>query len=414
MRCLWLTWIDPAPEHDGQRIYSGRLIDAVTAAGARLDILCFSNGVTERPRQRDQGARWHLVPHEERPGWRSVFSRLPNLAYRCDTRGARRALGRLLEESWDVVVFEGLSAGWALDAVKRRYPRAERRPRLIHISHNHEETTRRLVARNFSGNPLKAALLRVDAQKAAHLEQRMIETVDLVTAITADDAGLYRRRNLRKPIQILSPGYGGKKVPARRIDNSVPRRALLVGSFEWLAKQMNLREFVAVADPIFAAAGCELRIVGNGEETFFQSLRPSLKATEIVGPVDDIAPYFDEARIAVIPERSGGGFKLKLLDYVFNRLPIAALDNAIAGVPLISGESILTFADHEALARGMVQAMDDFEFLNRVQNRAFAACEHAFDWSLRGQSLVAAMTATPTDKQDERPKLELAVAAVRS
>lgn len=414
MRCLWLTWIDPAPEHDGQRIYSGRLIDAVTAAGARLDILCFSNGVTARPRQRERGARWHLVPHEERPGWRSVFSRLPNLAYRCDTRRARRALDGLLEENWDVVLFEGLSAGWALDTVRRRYARAERRPRFIHISHNHEETTRRLVARNFSGNPLKAALLRVDARKAAHLERQMIEAVDLVTAITADDAGLYRKHNLRKPVEILSPGYGGKKVPARRIDASVPRRALLVGSFEWLAKQMNLREFVAVADPIFAAANCELRIVGNGEESFFQSLRPSLRATEIVGPVDDIVPYFDEARIAVIPERSGGGFKLKLLDYVFNRLPIAALDNSIAGVPLVSGESILTFADHETLARGMVRAMDDLDFLNLVQNRAFAACEHAFDWSLRGEHLVAAITAASAGKPGERPKLEFAVAAVRS
>ena len=44
-------------------------------------------------------------------------------------------------------------------------------------------------------------------------------------------------------------------------------------------------------------------------------------ATQFTGTVPDVTRYMDEARIAIVPERNGGGFKLKVLEYVFNRIP---------------------------------------------------------------------------------------------
>ncbi len=392
MHCLWLTWIDPAPEHDGQRIYSGRMIDAVAARGVKIDILCFhSESVRERGQSEDP-VRWWLVPRDERPGWWSVFSRLPNLSHRCDTLAMRRGFRDLLERRvWDTIVMDGLSTGWALDIIDAYFGDGPDRPRLIYISHNHEETTRALVADNFTGNPLMAAALKIDARKATLLEHRMMDSVDVISAVTPEDAERFSARVPQKPVFVLSPGYGGRRVPSRRIGPHVPRRALLVGSFEWLAKQMNLTEFLSAADPIFAEAGAEIQVVGNGERGFFDRLRPQLKGTEIVGPVDDIRPYLDNARVAILPERSGGGFKVKMLDYVFNRIPVAALENSFAGVPLTSKKNVLTFNSHEALARGVVEIIDNFDLLNGLQQDAYDACADEFDWSQRGETLVAMM-----------------------
>jgi hypothetical protein len=397
MRCLWLTWIDPSPEHDGQRIYSGRLIDAVAEAGAHVDVLCFESDQSLRHdggTETDTTVRWALVPQEARPAWRSFFSPLPHVAHRSGTRAMKKRLAALLRERrWDNIVMDGLYTGWALPVIKACLQTQTHKSRLIYISHNHEETTRTLVAHNYRGNLLiNAALLR-DAHKASQLERRMVDRADIITAITHEDARQYGARRPEKPILVLPPGYAGRRLKARQIGPDLPRRALLVGSFEWLAKQMNLREFLAVADPIFAAAGVVLQVVGNGEEAFFDSLRPDLKSTEIVGPVDDITPYLDQARIAIIPERSGGGFKLKVLDYIFNRLPVAALEHSIAGLPLTRGEGVLTFPHYHDLATGVVEAMDDFNLLNNIQEQAFLACTNAFDWSMRGQHLMSALVA---------------------
>jgi glycosyltransferase involved in cell wall biosynthesis len=306
----------------------------------------------------------------------------------------RQGLAALLKEHhWDAIVLDGLYAGWALGAIGAHYERASNRPCLIYVSHNHEETTRMSVARNYAGNFIFRTALRQDAWKVARLERRMADQADVVTAITQEDAALFLARQPRKKTIVLPPGYGDRRLASRRIDAATPRRALLVGSFEWLAKQMNLKEFLAIADPLFAAAGLRMQIVGNGEEAFFDSLRRDVVATDIAGPVADVHPYLDQARIAIVPERSGGGFKLKLLEYVFNRVPIAALGNSIAGVPLEPRESVLTFSSYQALAAGVVAAMDDLELLNQLQEQAFLACKDEFDWLQRGEALRAAMGA---------------------
>lgn len=400
MRCLWLTWIDPSPEHDGQRIYSGRLIDAVSQVGAHVDVLCFEHDAsTRRNGGTDAGdaVRWWLVPQEARPAWCSFFSHLPHVAHRSGTRTMKQRMVTLLRERrWDCIIMDGLYTGWALPLIKD-YQQDQTRPsRLIYISHNHEETTRSLIARNYHGNMLISAALLRDAHKAAQLERRMVDHADIVTAVTHEDASQFNARRPDKSVLVLSPGYAGRRLPMRQITEAVPRRALLVGSFEWLAKQMNLTEFLAVADPIFAAAGMELQIVGNGGQAFFDSLRPTLKSTEIIGPVDDVEPYLDQARIAVIPERSGGGFKLKVLEYIFNRLPVAALEQSIAGLPLTPDKNVLTFRHYQDLALGVVNVMDDFALLNQIQNGAFSVCANAFDWPMRGQHLMSALTAETT------------------
>jgi len=402
MHCLWITWIDPLPEHDGQRIYSGRLIDALAAAGARVDVLCAGHDASPRHDGcMEDGVRWRLVPEERHRPWRSVLSPLPHIAYRPATRAMRERLDQLLgERNWDRVIFDGLSAGWALEPCLAHYGTQCRRPRLVHVSHNHEESTRAAVARNYSGNPLGKLIIQHDAEKAATLERRLADRVNLVTAITPEDAAKFATRSRRTPVTVLQPGYAARKVAHRRIDATTPRRIVLVGSFDWVAKQMNLREFLAVAAPLFAENGTELQVVGGGDAAFLAEMRKTHPATDITGRVPDISAYFDGARIAIVPERSGGGFKLKVLDYVFNRVPVAALRGAVAGMPLKPGKDMLLFGNYRELAQGVLNVIDDFDLLNALQDNAYAACAEAFDWRKRGQALFSAIAALESVRDD--------------
>lgn len=164
---------------------------------------------------------------------------------------------------------------------------------------------------------------------------------------------------------------------------------------------MNLSDFLAVAAPMFAAEDIGLQIVGSGDRAFLDGLRLRYPSVDIVGRVADTTPYFEDARIAIVPERSGGGFKLKVLDYIFNRTPIAALEGSVAGTPLIPGESGLFFDSYVSLASGIVEAMDDIDRLNRIQERAYADCRDAFDWRGRGQQLRFSLEALEGLRDDE-------------
>jgi glycosyltransferase involved in cell wall biosynthesis len=393
-RCLWLTLADPEPRHNGQYVYSGGLIDAVAEAGGTVEVLGLGRSEQAQPGcLRAREVVWWLpsdVPHSH---WGSLTSSLPHVAYRCRTAGMQGILDKLLKrDAWDGIVFDGISTGWALQRVLDHYAGRGDRPRLIYVSHNHEESLRTQIAES---QPLffKRQAVRLDALKVSRLERELVDSVDLVTAITQEDLALYRARNCDKPMDVLSPGYCGRRLDERRISDALPRRAVIVGSFDWIAKRMNLAEFVDAADPMFADAGAELQAVGSAEESFLEQLRHRTVATRFTGTVPDIEPYLDDARIAIVPERNGGGFKLKVLEYVFNRVPVFALTGSFAGVPLSHNDSVMLYPDHAALAHGVLEAIDDIDRLNRLQERAFDACNERFDWSSRGRQIVSAIAA---------------------
>ena len=392
MKCLWVTQTDPEPRHNGQLIYSGGLIDVVGASGARIDVVgAMRPGGVPRNFDRDARLRWFLAEQKPRPLWHTLLSSLPNVADRNWTPQLQNLLeGRLAEDGWDVVVFDSLSAGWALAPVLRRYSRDSRRPRLVYIAHNHEESVRRQVA-NEHPDPLRRRILLRDAAKVARLEQAMVRAADAVTAITPEDRDRFLADHPGCEIVVITPGYDGGYVGQRHISERQPRRAVIVGSFDWIVKRLNLEQFLAAADAMFASHNAELQVIGSAHEAFLRRVRRRYAATQFTGTVPSPQSLMQEARIALVPELHGGGFKLKVLDYVFNRLPILALKGSVAGMPLQHEDSILLYRDYRELAAGVLQVIDDYDRLNRLQDRAYTLCRDRFDWASRGRQLLQAI-----------------------
>jgi len=296
----------------------------------------------------------------------------------------RALAGRL----WDAVVFDSICAGWALHRVVRHRARSARPPRVVYIAHNHEVTVARRIADAAHG--LRRILKEIDKLKVIGLERRLISTADVVTSNTPDDCRRFAADSGGRRIVFLPPGYGGPRVAARTIDGGVPRRAILVGSLDWPPKRISLEAFLETAVAPLSRAGIELQIVGDVEADYLADLRRRFPTVDFVGRVADVRPYMQGARVALVPDLLGG-FKLKGLDYVFNRLPVLAMRVALPGMPLEDGTSVGLFDSHRALAEGVVALIDDFPTLNARQERAYAACADRFDWGRIGRRLMAHM-----------------------
>jgi glycosyltransferase involved in cell wall biosynthesis len=176
----------------------------------------------------------------------------------------------------------------------------------------------------------------------------------------------------------------------RRIDSETPRAVVLFGSYRWSAKVANLRAFLDQADDVLAAAGIELRIVGDIADDIRSDLEKRYPSARFTGFVADPAPHLN-ARLAVLAEPIGGGFKLKLLDYIFNRLPIAALDVCAAGLPAAVQDHMILQPDTAALLRKVIEVIDNFALLNEMQQKAYVAADGAFDWQARGRGFFDAI-----------------------
>jgi polysaccharide biosynthesis protein PslH len=138
---------------------------------------------------------------------------------------------------------------------------------------------------------------------------------------------------------------------------------------------------------VFLEHGIELDVIGEVPADLLPELRARCRATSFHGFVPDVEPLFTRARLGVVPECIGGGFKLKFLDYIFGRLPVATLPQAAAGLPPELRRNLLTGDTLDDLVRAIVSHMDRFEKLNRMQERAFALAQERYRWKARGDEL---------------------------
>ncbi len=392
LRCLWLTRIDPMRTDAGDLSYSFHLLTSLCRSGVKVTVLAAARPGIGSRRPTGDGVEWDLFEPKKNAGsyrraafW-NLFSRLPNVAAGHKTGAFQRALHSQLAKDWDAIVVDHLGMGWAwpsVEAYRRRNPHVIS----VFIAHNYESDVRRTMARNFRGHIFAKLALQVDALKAGLLEREIVRRSTVLSVITTEDRE--RFGSLPKSV-LLTPGYAGAHAQPRAITSTTPRRALLFGSALWLGKQINLMEFVDAADELFWRNQIQLWVVGRVPE---HVAAKNVRATRFLGFVEDPAPIFRNVRIGVVAERTGGGFKLKTLDYIFNRVPIAAIRDSIAGLPLTPQLHYLSFGSMQELTAGIVAAIDDVAQLNSLQMAAYEKCKTGFDWIDRGQTLRSAMLA---------------------
>jgi hypothetical protein len=143
-----------------------------------------------------------------------------------------------------------------------------------------------------------------------------------------------------------------------------------LGSFLWSAKKHNLFAFLVAAYDLFRRNGIEIYVVGLMRDDLRREIAQRWPAVTVTGKVDQVTPYLEDARIGVIPEEAGGGFKLKALDYVFHRVPLFSLQGCVNDLQLVHGQSAMLYADMNSLCTGVVTSIVDTGLLEKLQNAA--------------------------------------------
>ena len=401
LRVLWLARYMPYPADAGAKVYSAKLAEGLAAAGAQIRFTGF--GTADAIPAEAQAIEWIPVPDQRRSEVIAVLSRLPNGAAVDASPGYRRLLEEQLRERWDAIVLDTYAAGWALDRCLAYRYAADSAPVIVHVSHNHEAAVWRDLSRASGGSFVRRLAAWQNAIKVRNLERRVVRHVDLLTSITDED-GEALTAGRETPVRItLTPGYSGSVAAPRIIDATTPRRVAIVGSFHWVMKQENLRRFVDAADSVFADNAIQLDVVGDMPAALREELRARTRATVFHGFVDDPASVLSQSRMAVVPEVIGGGFKLKFLDYLFARVPIATLSHAATGVPDSLREHMRVSDDLNALTAGIVADIDRFELLNRRQEQAFELAHLLFRWEDRGTQLFRTITQMRRQQRTQHP-----------
>lgn len=364
---LWISGRLPSPLFAGDALYSAGLLKALAMAG---EIAISLVGT----RRNDQAIGEHIlgspgitcvdVPPPPSSVLPSLLSALPKDPYNLGTHELEQALVRLLKQNWDWIVVDHAFSSGLLPVILKDRKNAS----ICYIAHNAEGKIRPQIAKSF-GNPLHRAIMQLDAEKYRRLEQKLLRVADSVICIADEDASYFRQ--FAKRIYVIPPIYLGEIAPPRAIDATRPRALLLLGAFEWIAKQRNLEQTVEVLLPSFVKSGITLNVVGTVPQMIKDRYVGYSSNLIFHGRVDDVSPYLLSSRGGLVPEVLGGGFKLKVLDYALGRLPIFGLKGALAGTTAEEQSAMFLAEDINSLSNIIVENIDDLNKLNASQERLF-------------------------------------------
>ncbi|CAN5133126.1 N/A [soil metagenome] len=401
MNILWITRQDPRTGDSGELIYSGGLIRSLSGvSGFRVEVVAHevaAPGAARAPMPED----WTLVRGARRRRVGSLAGALPSDAFRLSGTPMRTALRSRLAGGAppDAVVIDQAACGWALDILGRR----ARRTPVVYIAHNVEAAIRPAIARGAQGSLARRTLQRLDAWKYSRLEDRLCRRAALVAAITDADSATFRARFPGTPVRTLRPGYEATPTPRVPITAHTPRLAVIAGSFEWIAKQANLLDFLRVSTSRLAAAGIQIQVVGKAPAAFVSSVLREFPALEFHAHVPTVSPYLSSARLGLVIDALGGGFKLKTLDYIFHGLPVAGLGRAIQDLPVDRHADLILADSYGALADAMIDRIDDTGALDAMRHRALEKCLPHFRWERRCHELAAALSSLAAPGSDTEP-----------
>lgn len=400
LRCLWLARALPFPLDSGDRIYTARLAGSLADAGCHVHFTGLATGpVTRLPLR--PNLVWDPIAGSNLPTWKGLLSAQPLNGAIHATPAYRQHLSELLSRKWDMVVLDHYGMAWALAEVQRHRHWQTQPPVVVHVAHNHETTLWRDMVRLFKGPPWRRLALWQNLRKIERVERQLATGVDLLCCIAAEDAQAFAQHQGAEHALVLTPGFSGLQMPDRTLQPDTPRRVVMVGSFRWVVKQENLKALAQEADRVFLEHRIALDVVGDVPEALRAELAGCASVT-LHGFVDDIAPLLRGARLALVPELIGGGFKLKFLDYVFGRMPVVTLDAAAAGLPDAVRAAMLRCPDLPALVQAVVSHIDDLPLLDSLQREAHAAAAPLFDWRDRGTALRDAVLEVAHQRQRAR------------
>ena len=392
MRILLLTPQLPYPPYQGTAMRNYGLLKGL-ARRHQVHLLSFlapNDSLSAAEPLRVLLESFDTVPQPSRSSLQRIqslmTSPLPDMAHRLASPDLRSMLARVLEaHTFDVVQFEGIEMIPYLD-VLLKLPRAEGRPLLVFDDHNAEYVLQQRVFEADIRLPRRwpgAAYSFVQWRRLRRYEAWACQQADIVVAVSEPDRRALARIAARVQVDVVPNGidleaYASYRAP----EGFLPLHSLVfTGKMDFRPNVDAVLWFADHVFPIIRASvpDAQFYVVGQRPHDRLDRLRGGPGIT-VTGWVPETRPYIASADVYVIPLRSGGGTRLKVLEAMAMGRPIVSTTMGCDGFPVLSGREVLLADDPQSFAQQVLGLLADPERGTSLARSAvrFAA---AYDWS---------------------------------
>jgi sugar transferase (PEP-CTERM/EpsH1 system associated) len=169
-----------------------------------------------------------------------------------------------------------------------------------------------------------------------------------------------------------------------------PQRIVFVGTMSYHPNREAAISFTRQVWPHIHQSRPEWRLslVGATPPPDVQRLA-EIPGVDVSGTVPDVRPYYHDALAAVVPLRSGGGTRLKILEAMAAGIPVVSTPLGAEGLDVNPGEHYLRAEQDADWLPALTQLAGDPEHGRQLAERGLRLVRSRYDWEVLGEKLVA-------------------------
>ncbi|WP_129671296.1 glycosyltransferase family 4 protein [Candidatus Chloroploca sp. Khr17] len=229
-------------------------------------------------------------------------------------------------------------------------------------------------------HPLKRAAFWLEAQKCYRDEIAICRSYDLIFTPSDRERLILQRFKQMPPVETL-PNTIDVDYFAFHPQRPITNQITFIGATQVDANRDGLRYFMTQILPLIEQHVPDVRvsIVGGDPppEIVAFGQRPNV---EVTGFVPDVRTYMEQATVLVVPLRSGGGTRLKILEGLAFGVPTISTSVGAEGLNLVAGEHLLIADTPQAFATHVVQALTDSALQKRLSVAGRRFVEVHYSW----------------------------------
>lgn len=237
-------------------------------------------------------------------------------------------------------------------------------------------------------HPLKKLRKQLMWSKWSNYMHDVMREFDHVTVVSAPEI---------EPLRHIIPDYDRVSVIPNGADlkrltghfaASQPNRMVYTGALTYYVNFDAMQFFLGDVFPLIRSqcSTAELAMAGRLEGTRVDEL-PKPDGTMHVGHLNDVRPFVQGGWVSVIPERVGGGTRIKLFESLALGTPVVATGWAAKGVDAREGVEILTGNTPQELANAILRLFNDPVLREDMSRAGRKLIEEKYNWDVIGNQL---------------------------
>ena len=223
------------------------------------------------------------------------------------------------------------------------------------------------------------------AERRRREELGLIAQANTTLVVSAVERDLLAREAPQADVRVLSNIH---RLPGCRAPFAQRWDIFFIGAFAHPPNTDAILWFCRDILPLILKVEPELRFTVIGAEPPSEVQNLASTNIRVLGHVPDVTPFFDGCRLSVAPLRYGAGVKGKVNQSLAYGLPVVATSQAVEGMFLEDGQSVLIADEPPAFAAAVLRLYRDRELWERLSAGGLAVMEAHFGFAAARRALL--------------------------